>query len=113
MTKREMYEAIVNGNINEEVREFARNEIEKLNVANAKRREKVSKKAAENAPLVERIVTGILGEEPLTATEVGEALGVSAQKASALCRRAVAEGRANVEEIKVKGKGVRKGYTVC
>ena len=49
----------------------------------------------------------------MTATQVGEALGVSTQKASALCRRAVKEERANVEDVKIKGKGTQKGYTVA
>ena len=108
-----MFEAIVAGNVTEEIQAMAAAEIEKLNAANARRREQVSKKAQENAPLIEKIVNEILGEEPLTATMVGEKLGVSTQKASALCRQAVKDGQADVQDVKIKGKGTQKGYTAC
>lgn len=111
MTKREILNAIVNGEINEEVKAWAGAQIEKMDAANEKRRNSVSKKAQENAPLVKRIVGELLGEEPLTATDIAAALEVSPQKASALARRAVAEGNAVAHDIKVKGKGTMKGYT--
>ncbi len=113
MTKREVMNAIVNGELNDEVIAFAAHEIEKLDAANEKRRNAVSKKALENAPLVDRIVEEILGEEPKTASDIAAVLEVSPQKASSLARRAVKEGRANVEDVKVKGKGTQKGYTAC
>ena len=111
MTKREVLNAIVNGEINEEVKAWAGAQIEKMDAANEKRRNSVSKKTQENAPLVKRIVEELLGEEPLTATDIAAALEVSPQKASALAGRAVAEGDAVAHDIKVKGKGTRKGYT--
>ena len=113
MTKREVLSAIVNGEINEEVTAWAEHQIEIMDAANEKRRNSVSKKALENAPLVDRIVDEILGEEPKTATDIAAVLEVSVQKASSLARRAVKEGRAAVEDVKVKGKGTQKGYTVC
>lgn len=111
MTKREVLNAIVNGEINEEVVTWAGAQIEKMDAANEKRRNSVSKKAQENAPLVDRIVDEILGEEPKTATDIAAVLEVSVQKASSLARRAVAEGDAVAHDIKVKGKGTMKGYT--
>lgn len=111
MTKREVLNAIVNGTINEEVVAWAGAQIEKMDAQNEKRRNSVSKKAKENAPLVEKIVNELLSDEPLTATDIGAALEVSVQKASALARRAVAEGGAVAHDIKVKGKGTMKGYT--
>ena len=113
MTKREVLNTIVAGTINDEVIAWAEAQIIALDKANEKRRNAVSKKAAENAPLVDRIVSEILGDEPLTATDVSAALEVSVQKASALLRTAVKEGRADVEDIKVKGKGTMKGYTIA
>ena len=113
MTKREHLNAIVNGTINEETIAWAENELVKLDKANEKRRNSVSKKALENAPLVDKIADEILGDEPMTATDVAGKLEVSVQKASALLRKAVGEGRAKSEDIKVKGKGTQKGYTAC
>lgn len=112
MTKREVMNAIVNGEVSEEVVAWAAGEIEKMDAANEKRRNSISKKAAENAPLVDRIVSEILGVEPKTATDIATVLEISVQKASSLARRAVKEGRAHVEDIKVKGKGTQKGYTL-
>lgn len=109
MTKREMYEVIANGNINDEVIEMAKNELIKMDERNAKRRNSPSKKSLENEPIKEKIV-GILGDEPMTASEVAEKVEISVQKASALLRQI--DGL-NVTEIKVKGKGKVKGYALA
>ena len=110
MTKREFYTAIKNGEIDEQVKEFAAAELEKLDAANEKRRNTMSKKAQENLPLMEKIMDEILGEEPKTATDVSEVLDVSVQKASGLLRRLVKEGRAEKVDVKIKGKGTQKAY---
>lgn len=109
MTKREMYELIAGGNINDEVIEMAKNELVKMDERNAKRRNSPSKKSLENEPIKEKIV-GILGDEPMTASEVAEKVEISVQKASALLRQI--DGL-NVTEIKVKGKGKVKGYALA
>ena len=114
MTKRERFEAIINGTIDhDELVAYAENELAKMDAANEKRRNSVSKKAKENAPLVDRIVNEILGDEPKTATDIAAVMELSVQKVSALCRAAVKEGRAVSEDVKVKGKGTQKGYTAC
>ena len=111
MTKRDFYTAISAGTMNDELMEFATAEIAKMDDANAKRKEKTSKKAEENQPLVDRIVNEILGDEPVTATDVAGILEVSVQKASQLCRAAVTQGNAVSQEVKVPKKGTMKGYT--
>ena len=111
MTYREMLTAIVNGEMNDEVIEKATERLEKLDAENEKRKNRVSKKALENAPLVEQVIS-MLGTEPLTATDIAAALEVSPQKASALARIAVGQGAA--ASLDVKGpKGKCKGYVVC
>lgn len=111
MTNREFYEAVVNANVNDELTEKAQEFITKMDAQNAARREKTSKKALENAPLVDQVV-GMLGEEPITATDIAAALEVSAQKASSLARTAVKEGRAVSQDVKGP-KGKCKGYTLA
>lgn len=108
MTNREMFEAIVNGNITDEVVAKAHDEIAKLDARNAKRKNTPSKKAIENAPIIEAI-KGVLGEEPLTASEIAEKVEISTQKASALLKQV--EG-VKVTDVKVKGKGTRKAYSL-
>ena len=111
MTKREFLTKVSTGEMNDEVMEFATAEIAKMDAANDKRKEKTSKKAEENQPLVDRIVAEILGDEPVTATDVAGILEVSVQKASQLCRAAVAQGMASSQDVKIPKKGNMKGYT--
>jgi hypothetical protein len=46
------------------------------------------------------------------ASEIGTILGISTQKASALCRLLVSEGKVEAKEIKVKNKGSVKQYSL-
>ena len=52
-TKREMLNVIAAGEMNEEVMEFAKAELAKMDHANEVRRNKMSKKAQENLPVIE------------------------------------------------------------
>lgn len=110
MTNRESYEAVVNGTITPDVIEHFKAALAKMDAANEKRRNTPSKKAVENAPLVEQIVNKILTNEPKTASDVAAELGVTPQKASALLRQVVADGKATVTDVKVPKKGAQKGY---
>ena len=112
MTKREFYTAIKNGEIDEQVKLFASEELEKMDAVNEKRRNTLSKKAKENEPLLQQITDEILTEEPKTATDVAAILNVSVQKASGLLRRLVEDGKAVKVDVKIKGKGTHKGYTL-
>lgn len=112
MTKREFYTAIMNGEIDEQVKLFASEELEKMDAANEKRRNTLSKKAQENQPLLQQITDEILTEEPKTATDVAAVLEVSVQKASGLLRRLVEDGKAVKVDVKIKGKGKCKGYAL-
>lgn len=107
MTKREMFMAIVEGNITEDVVEMAKSEIVKMDERNAKRKNSPSKRAIENEPIKEKIVE-VLTDTPQSASEIAGKVEISTQKASALLRQI--EGL-NVTEIKVKGKGKVKGYS--
>lgn len=111
MTKREMMEKVIAGEISEEVIEMAKAEIAKMDAKNEKRKASVSKKAKENEPIKAEIFKAV-GEEKKLAKEVAEVVGISTQKASALCRQMVADGVLKVEDVKVKGKGMQKAYSV-
>ena len=110
MTKREFLE-IVKGLGHPEAAEFAAKELEKMDRALEKRRSKPTKAQIANAPIIEQIVSEILKEEEFkTASEIAEILEISVQKASAVLRQAVSEGKVEVKDVKVKGKGTQKGY---
>lgn len=110
MTKREFLEVVM-GLEHPEAAEFAAKELEKMDKALEKRRSKPTKAQIANAPIIQRIVTEILEEKEFkTASEIGEVLEISVQKASAVLRQAVSEGKVEVADVKVKGKGTQKGY---
>ena len=106
MTNREFYTAIVNSDLNDEMKAFATDAIAKLDARNAKRASTPSKTQKENAPLIEKIAT-LLTSEPKLASTLASEMGISTQKASALVKKV--EG-VSVCDIKVKGKGTQKGY---
>ena len=111
MTRRDFFTAIMNTeNLSDELRAFARTSLEKIDSTNAKRAAKPSKTAVENAPLVAQAVE-LLGDEPKTASDLVEPMGLKVQKVSALLRAAVKEGKAASHDVKIKGKGTCKGYT--
>lgn len=112
MTKREFYVAISEGKMNDELVEMAVAEIQKMDAANEKRKGVQSKKAAENQPIIDRIVNEILTTEPQTATDIAAVLELTVQKTSSLCRTAVAQGKAVQSEIKVPKKGTQKAYAL-
>ena len=112
MTNREFLSAIAERKeMTDELVEFAKKEIEKMDNANAKRRNTPSKKAIENEPLLAKIETELLSETGITAAEVAAVLETSVQKASSLLRTLVANGKANVSDVKVPKRGVQKSYT--
>ena len=111
MTYREMLEKVIANDINDEVIEKATERLEKLDAENEKRKNRVSKKAAENEP-IKAAILGVLGAEPKTASVIGGEVEISTQKASALLRQLVEAGSVAKTDIKVTGKGTQKGYTL-
>ena len=114
MTKREFYENIINGEtITNEMKEVAQSFITAMDTANEKRKSKPSKASVENQPLLDKISSEILSSELKTASDVSTVLGVSVQKASALLRTLVNQGKATSEDIKVPQKGTQKAYRLA
>ena len=108
MTNREFYTAVIEANINAEATEFATAAIAKLDARNAKRANTLSKTQKENAPLIEKIAT-LLTSEPKLASELAKEMGLSTQKVTPLVK--AVEG-VSVCDVKVKGKGTQKSYTL-
>ena len=114
MTNREFLNAIANmENISEELKNEAVARIEKMDATNEARKNKPSKKAEENAPLMDKIANEILTTEAVPAANIAEVMEISTQKASALLRALVAEGRAVVTDIKIPKKGTVKAYSLA
>ena len=114
MTNREFFTAIANSDLNDELKAFATEAIAKLDERNAKRASKPSKKSLENIP-IRAHSAGFLEENEGShlASEIASVLELSTQKVSALCRQMVADGVLTVEDVKVKGKGTQKAYSLA
>ena len=116
MTSREFFNAVIEGNITDEIKDFAKSQIEKLDSKNAKRKSTDSKTQKENKAIKESLLATMEKDKVYTASEVAEMEieGItSTQKASALLRQMVETGTLTSEEVKVKGKGKVKGYRLA
>lgn len=115
MTKRDLYTAVVNGNITDEVVEGFVALIEGLDHTNELRKasaaKKAAEKAAEKAPIREAIFACIT-DEPKTATTLIAEAGVELkpQAIPALLKALVLDGTIVKTEVKVSGKGKQVGY---
>ena len=113
MTNREFFaEIAATESLPLAIREHAQAELEKMDKRNAARASKPSKTAIANEPIKADIVA-LLADGGKIASEIGEALEVSTNKASALCRQLVAEGVLTEEEVKVPKAGKRKKYSLA
>lgn len=115
MTNREFLNAVIAmENFNDEMKAFAENEILKLDNRNAKRAEKPSKTAIANEPIKVEILNLLTEKgEVMTASAIAEIMtDYKVQKISALCSQLVKEEKLVVKDVKVKGKGTQKGYSV-
>lgn len=127
-TIREFYNAVIAANVSDEITEFATAAIEKLDATNAKRREKSAEKAEANQTYIDALV-GFLTTEPQTASDLmgkfveagmerpaekdGSIKEWKVQFVSNLARKAVEQGKASVQDIKVPKHGAQKGYTLA
>jgi hypothetical protein len=113
MTNREFFEAIKNGIMNEEVQAHAIAEIEKMNARNAKRGITPSKTAIANEPIKLKIIEFLTEKnEQILTSVIGEAVGISTAKASALCVQLALDGKIVGEEVKVPKVGNRMVWKV-
>ena len=113
MTNRDFYTAIINNpNIAQDYKDFAQAEIAKLDARNDKRKNTQTKAQKENESVMTAIINHLTTNGSDVASSIGTALGISTQKASALCKLLVDSGKLTVADIKVKNKGTVKQYTI-
>ena len=129
MTKREFFVNAAAGEMTEEMKTFAAEQLVKMDAQLEARKGKLSEKVRAmrdaNVALATRVAKEILGAEAKTATDVaaeltimldehdeeGNLIEVNVQKASALCRKAVELELAVQTEVKIPKKGTQKAYT--
>lgn len=116
MTQRTFLEMVVNANISDEMTAYAMERIKHLDDVNEHRKAKGSKTQRANAEVKKAILSSLEENTVYTASQVAE-MGIegitSTQKASALLRQMTETGELTVTDIKIKGKGKVKGYSLA
>lgn len=114
MTEREFLTAVLAiADLPENLATYATEGIAKLDARNDKRKNTQTKAQKENEGVMTAIVRHLTANGADVASGIGTALGISTQKASALCKLLVDGGQLTVADVKVKGKGTVKQYTVA
>lgn len=112
MTNRELYTAILNDTITEEMKTKAREELAKLDARNAARVGKQTKTQKENEPIAQDILTA-LADKPMLSTDLATAIGQTVSKTNGIALNLVKEGKLTATKVKVKGKGERTEYALA
>ena len=126
MTKREFFVNAAAGEMTEEMKTFAAEQLVKMDETLAKRKGKVSEreqaKRDANEALARRVVAEILGAEAKTATDIAAEMNAlmpevlekpaNAQKASAVMKKAMELDLVVQSEVKIPKKGTQKAYAV-
>ena len=117
MTKVEAYKAVIAGELTEEVIAKFEEMLAAHEAEGEKRRNRAAEKRAEklaSEKVLEDGILAVLGEEPMTASDIKDAVeGIeSPQKATVVVKRLVGAGLVNVQEVKGKS-GKVKGYTLA
>ena len=112
MTRRQRLEAVINGEITEELIESCREELEKLNAQGAGA--ELTENQKKNAEIGEVILQILADGSHLQIEAIMAQLQVamSRQKVTAICTNLIREGRLKSEDVKVSGKGKRKAYYI-
>ena len=114
-TNREFLNAVIKADVSKDITEFAQAQIAALDKKNAQH--KVSKSAlahkAENDGFKSAILAALADGTTKKASDLATALNVSTQKISALAKQLADSGAITVSDVKVKGKGTVKGYTLA
>lgn len=126
MTKREFFVKVSEGEMTEEMKDFAVEQLVKMDAQLAARKGKISEKEQAkrdaNEALARRVVAEILGAEAKTATDIADEMNTlmpealekpaNAQKASALMKKAMELDLVVQSDVKIPKKGTQKAYAV-
>lgn len=110
-TNRQGFNAVVNGNITDEVIAWAKGEIEKLDKKNAKRKTASGEIKADNKPIAEAILKALEGGSMVSAN-LAQIVGVSTQKVNGVAGEMVKLGMLDKFKVKVKNKGEVTAYAL-
>ena len=108
-TNRMALTLVANGNITEEVKAWALNEIAKLDKKNAKRKAEEGTIKAENKPIADAILKALEGGSMISST-LAMTIGQTTQKTNGVAGEMVKLGMLTKFKVKVKNKGEQTAY---
>ena len=114
-TSRNFYTDVMNGNITEQVKEYARESIKKMDEKNANRSSTMTASQKANAQTKSEILAYMVPDEIYTAKGIAEKFVMSStQRASTLLGQMVASGDISVKDYTPTGKkkDTVKGYFI-
>ena len=116
MTNRQFLTAIIDGKVTDAVIDHAKTQLAALDARNEKRKNTPSKTAQANEPIKAAMLAWLSEQTEPVLAEAAFAAGIeginSPAKAVALFTQLFSEGKVNKTDVKVKGKGVRKAYSI-
>lgn len=112
MTEREFLNKVIETIDDNSIQEYANSKLQKLDSKNENRRNTPTKTQKENEKLLPIIKKLVENNDSMIASEIGASLGISTQKASALCRQLVYKDELESTEIKITGKGRVYSYSL-
>ena len=110
-TNRMGYNAVVNGQITDEVIKWAQGELAKLDAKNAKRKNADGQIKEENKPIADAILSALEGGSMLS-THLAQAIGQTTQKTNGVAGEMFKLGMIDKFKVKVKNKGEQTCYAL-
>ena len=102
---------LINGTNTDKVKEWAKNEIAKLDKKNAKRKATEGEIKAENKPIAEAIIKALANGSMISST-LAMTIGQTTQKTNGVAGEMVKLGMLTKEKVKVKNKGEQTAYSL-
>ena len=112
MTQREFITKAIEANISEEMNVKGAELLAGLDKRNAQKSATMTKTQKENEVLKAEMLEKLEKGKGYLAAEIGAIMGFSTSKATALASQLVKSDKATVADVKVKGKGMQKSYTI-
>lgn len=112
MTQREFLMEVKKANISDALNEKADELIAGLDKRNAQKSATQTKTQKENEVLKAEMLKKLEKGKSYLAVEIANVMGFSTSKASALAKQLVESKKMTVADVKVKGKGTQKSYTI-
>ena len=111
-TNRMALTLVANGNITDEVKTWALNEIAKLDKKNAKRKAAEGELKADNKPIADAILSALANGSMLS-TDLAKTIGQTTQKTNGVAGEMVKLGLITKTKVKVKNKGEMTSYSLA